>query len=769
MFTLYKSNSLQNATNCLYQNIAQVTDYISLKSAVSCDYVAAKYKEDKRSISNFLKSDVIIMDCDNSHSDNCADWVVLNDIEKTFRNVTFAVHYSRNHMKMKDGKSARPKFHVFFPIDIITNAETYKSMKEQVAEIFPYFDKKALDAGRFFFGTENPEVEIFNYSKNLSQFLNEYNLMSCHETEKVATTEPRTEKIEIAENTKTNIIPDGQRNSTMLKFAEKILKLKGNTDETYKLFLEHSKNCSPLLDDDELQRIWSSAVNFYKGSIATQKDYVAPEKFNSGLFSLEPKDYSDLGQTKVFVNEYRNTLRYSAAMGFIFYNGSYWKQDDLQARSLVQVLTDRQYEEAQMEMKKARQELSNCGALDILMQLGEKKACLSLTTDEQKKAYDYYMHVRKYENFIKERRTSYNINAVLNEIKPDLKIDVDMLDADEFLLNTPSGTIDLRSGETRPHNPKDFITKQTAVAPNDENQQLWLDAVNTFFCGDRALINYVQEIVGLAAIGKVFVEALIIAYGDGQNGKSTFWNTIARVLGNSLYSGKLSAGALTLGYKSNVKAELAEIRGKRLLIASELEEGMRLNTSVVKNVCSTDRILAEKKFQAPFDFTPYHTLVLFTKHLPKVGTIDKGTWRRLLLIPFNATIEDTQDKKNYADTLFKNAGGAILKWIIDGAKRIIAKEFRLEKPQIVEDAINDYRKDNDCFQNFLDECCERGKEYSVQSSVLYNAYQEYCKSTGEPSHHQKVFSNMLTNAGFVNKKVGGKCKMILGLKLLSSC
>ncbi len=108
----------------------------------------------------------------------------------------------------------------------------------------------------------------------------------------------------------------------------------------------------------------------------------------------------------------------------------------------------------------------------------------------------------------------------------------------------------------------------------------------------------------MSLVGKVFSETLIIAYGDGRNGKSTFWNVLARVLGS--YSGKISADALTVGCRRNVKPEMAEAKGKRLLIASELEEGMRLNTSIVKQLCSTDPIEAEKKYKDPFHFEPSH-------------------------------------------------------------------------------------------------------------------------------------------------------------------
>lgn len=108
--------------------------------------------------------------------------------------------------------------------------------------------------------------------------------------------------------------------------------------------------------------------------------------------------------------------------------------------------------------------------------------------------------------------------------------------------------------------------------------------------------------MGLAAIGKVYIEALVIAYGEGRNGKSTFWNTIARVLGT--YSGNMSADTLTVGCKRNVKPELAEAKGKRMIIAAELEEGMRLNTSNVKQLCSTDEIYAEKSTRRRSPMSP---------------------------------------------------------------------------------------------------------------------------------------------------------------------
>ena len=125
----------------------------------------------------------------------------------------------------------------------------------------------------------------------------------------------------------------------------------------------------------------------------------------------------------------------------------------------------------------------------------------------------------------------------------------------------------------REHSPEDFITKITSVSPNQKGMRIWLDSLNLIFQHNQELIDYVQMICGLAAIGKVYVEALIIAYGDGRNGKSTFWNAISRVLG--LYSGNISADTLTVGCRRTSNRN-GQVKGKRLLIAAEMQEGARL-------------------------------------------------------------------------------------------------------------------------------------------------------------------------------------------------
>ena len=746
-FTLYRSNCLEVPENCTYPHKVEVTGKDSLIEAVKHDYVCAEYQGNYRSNDNFIGSDCLPVDCDNDHSDDPDEWVYPSEVATAFPGVAFAVHYSRNHMKAKGGKAARPKFHVFFAIDRVIEPGQYSEMKKLVNSIFPYFDIKALDAARFFFGTKEPEVEIFDGPMTLTTFLADDDFDANMDSGSYGDI----------------VIPEGSRNATLSHYAGRILKRFGNTDEAHKHFAEVAACCQPPLEQSELDSIWRSAQRFY-GKVAAQEGYIPPEQYNQDL-QLKPSDYSDVGQATVLAREYEGKLRYSPSTDFLFYNGRFWEESKPKAQAVAQELTTRQLEEAETEIKKATDEMMKNGAWELLASMGPKKAAMAFSS-EQARSFQKYENATTYRNYAIKRRDSKYITAALKEAHPMVEIDQRQLDADEFLLNTPSATYDLRIGlpSAHEHTPADFITKQTTVDPSDDGMDIWQDALETFFCGDNELIDYVQEIAGLSAIGKVCVEGLIIAYGEGRNGKSTFWNTLSRVLGT--YSGNMSADTLTVGCKRNVKPELAEAKGKRIIIAAELEEGMRLNTSNVKQLCSTDEIYAEKKYKDPFSFVPSHTLVLYTNHLPKVGAIDAGTWRRLIVIPFNAKIEGSSDIKNYADYLFNKAGGAILKWIMTGAKRVIEKDYHIVKPAVVEAAIQKYKDNNDWLSQFLDECCEVGSGLIAKSGEVYNAYRNYCMQVGDYIRSTTDFYTALECAGFERKR-NKSARLILGLQLKS--
>lgn len=678
--TIYDAVTVGSRSNCVYPNPVTVTDADTMRQATAFDHVCAAYKQNYRSVDNFLKADCLPMDCDNDHSDDPDDWLTPFDVAMDFPGVGMIFVYSRSHMKQKGKRCPRPRFHVYFICTETTNSEIYSSWKDRLIADYPYFDDGAKDSARFLFGVKNAAVEVYDGEITIDEFLAD----SFAEWDAAQ-----------------GQIPEGSRNKTMSHYAGRIIKRLGNTEEAHKQFLKEAEKCSPPLDDAELAGIWASAVKF-GAKVAAQEGYIPPEQYNQD-FLLMPEDFSDVGQAIVLSREYMDRLRFSPATDYIVFNGSFWEESQPNAQGIAQELTARQLEEAETEIQRCMKEMSENGAWAMLAAMGAKKA-MAAFSEAQRRSFEKYERAETYRKYaIKHRDTKY-ISAALKEARPMIQIEQRVLDADEFLLNLPSGTCDLRTGAVREHNAQDYITKQTAVDPSGDGMDVWEDALQTFFQGDADLIRYVQEIVGLAAIGKVYIEALVIAYGEGRNGKSTFWNTIARVLGT--YSGNMSADTLTVGCKRNVKPELAEAKGKRMIIAAELEEGMRLNTSNVKQLCSTDEIYAEKKYKAPFSYVPTHTLVLYTNHLPRVGAIDQGTWRRLIVIPFNAKIEGKADIKNYSDFLFKMAGGAVLQWIIEGAKRVIASDYKIVQPRVVQDAIQKYKENNDWLAHFLDDCCE---------------------------------------------------------------
>lgn len=737
--TFYTANCRGNAKNSLYPNKRVVDNEDDFLEVMAFDHVCGEFKEFRRGSDNFLCSDVDVMDCDNDHSDNPEDWIFPESLVERLDDVSFVIVPSRNNQKIKDGKSARPRFHVYFPHDPVTDTASCASLKRAIQKQFPFFDGNALDAARFIFG--NPTEEILWHEGELT--------------------------IDCLVKTPERGIPQGQRNSTMSHFAGRVLKRYGNTDKAYRIFQEEAEKCNPPLEQEELNTIWQSACRFAK-KVQGQEGYVPPEDYNNEFCreSLKPADYSDIGQAKVLAREYGVELRYTAATDYIRFGGQYWIESKQQAVGAAEEFLDLQLTDAKDEVKRTKEALLDQGVAEEHITSGGK-ALEKKIESGQMEAYLAYVSAMAFQAFVMKRRDMKYVVSALQAAKPMLEISVSDLDKDGFLLNTPDGTYYLPDGleGRRDHSPEDYITKITAAAPGEQGKDIWLDALDTIFCGDTALIRYVQQIVGMAAVGRVYLESLIIAYGEGRNGKSTFWNAIARVLGT--YSGNMSADTLTMGCKRNVKPELAEAKGKRLIIAAELEEGMRLNTSVVKQMCSTDEIFAEKKYKDPFSFTPSHTLVLYTNHLPRVGANDPGTWRRLLVIPFNARIEGSSDVKNYADYLVSEAAPAIMAWIIEGAREAISRNFHIPCPACVEAAVKAYREDNDWLGHFLNDCCKTDVTYREKSGELYQEYRSYCARTGEYARSTADFYNALETAGFQRQKTKTG-NFIRGLRIAES-
>lgn len=750
--TLFHADVVGKAANCAYPHKVVVADTDALKCVIAHDHVCATYKNNYRNIANFQMSDVVPMDIDNDHSDDPADWITEDKMDELFGSIDYVLVPSRHHMLPKDGKSARPRYHVYFPIENCTDADEYAAIKVALQKAYTFFDDNALDAARFLFGADADEVVWHEGWMLITDDL-------------VIEETPAEDDEDFDGGSIHGPITEGSRNNTLSRFAGKVLKRYGECDKAHEVFLEQAAKCEPPLDDSELKTIWFSAIKFFRNKVSSQEGYVAPDQYNDDFDtkSLKPEDYSDVGQAKVLSREYGDELKFTAATDFIRFDGEVWVEDKQMAVGACVEFLDLQLQDAKDSIEEAQKALVKAGYDESAVKQGSKAIAKDIKSEHLGLFY-MLVGAEKYLAFAMKRRDYKYITSALNVSKSMLTIKVSDLDKDPVLLNTPRATYNLEKGVTgeQPHDPFDLITKITECSPGDEGMDIWLEALETFFCGDAELIEYVQKVIGLAAIGKVYEEFIIIAYGDGANGKSTFWNTIARVLGT--YSGKISSDILTMGNKVNAQPEMAELKGKRLIIASEMQEGVRLNTAMVKQLCSTDEIQACKKYKDPFHFVPSHQVVLYTNHLPKVGANDDGIWRRLKVIPFNAKIKGNSDIKNYADYLYEKAAPAIMKWIIEGAEKVSKTDHKVDDPKCVKDAVAAYREDNDWLGHFLTDCCDVGDGFTEKSGEFYQQYRAYCIQSGEYTRSTTDFYAAVEKAGFVRRK-GTNGTLVYGLKL----
>lgn len=751
--TIYTANGRGDEKNVLYPHEINIDTKQKLDASIfENDYVSALYKGNYRSNDNFIKTNCIMADIDNDHSEEESEWFTAEDVKSALRGVPFIIHYSRNHMKDKQVTKAngtleirqkRPKFHLIIATNEITSKEDFDVLLTRFASLFPFIDKKAKDAAHFFFGTEHPKAELFDGYMPLNELLDEMEFDNAVENKE---------------------IPEGERNATMYLYATKVLKRYGDSENARILYDEKATSCNPLLEDNELETIWKSAVRFYQKVVVVDPSYKNPDEYID-TNSYAPTDYSDVAQARLIDKYFANELKYSAATLNIVYRNNKWEESESGAQAIAQELTERQLREAERLIIEYFQKCKVLGVFGIVANSKKKEIDGSLN-DKQKEAYYGYLDAKKYKEYVIKRRASHAISASLKEVRPMVEIDSTMLDANPFLLNTPGGTYDLRKGVKglREHRAEDLITKMTTVAPSLKGKGVWDKFLHTVFGGNQNLIDYVQEMCGITLIGKVYVEAFIIAYGDGGNGKSTFFNSISHVIGD--YHGSIASDVLTTGIKRDKQADLAELRGKRLVIAAETKVGDSLDESTIKRMCSTDKINACKKYKDPFDFVPSHTLVVYTNNLPKVNTIDDGTWRRIIVIPFKHKFTGTEDIKNYAEVLVEEAGEYILYWLIEGAKKAIDNKFHIEPPAEVIDAIKGYKEQSDTITMFLQEKCDTSdKKAECPSGELYAKYRAYCYEMGEKARSTTDFNVVLSKNGFIKVKKNSRF-YIKGISIL---
>ncbi len=319
---------------------------------------------------------------------------------------------------------------------------------------------------------------------------------------------------------------------------------------------------------------------------------------------------------------------------------------------------------------------------------------------------------------------------------------VDQWDSDPWLLNTPGGVVNLRTGKTQLHKPEDYMTKLTAVSPSGDCH-LWKESLKTATAGNIELQNFMQRMAGYALTGSTKEHALFFLYGTGGNGKGLFLNTITAILRD--YTAISSMDTFTASKSERHSTELAMLRGARIVTAQETEEGRRWAESKIKALTGGDPVTARFMRQDNFTFIPQFKLIIAGNHKPGLRNVDAAIRRRFYLIPFTVTIPPDKIDKDLPEK-FKAEWPGILRWMIEGC--LTWQKKGLVAPQIVAEATEEYLSSEDILGAWIGERCELNGSGFEQIGDLYQDFVGWCKNTGEYFGSKTDFSQKMSNRGF---------------------
>ena len=361
------------------------------------------------------------------------------------------------------------------------------------------------------------------------------------------------------------------------------------------------------------------------------------------------------------------------------------------------------------------------------------------------------------------------LSAMLKLAAADVPVAVDELDANPWLLNCPNGTLDLRTGELRPHRREDYLTK---LCPTNFNPEAGSYHFDRFLEGvfDGPTIDFMQRFFGYCLTGNVSEQILAVCYGVGSNGKSTLLNAVQDTLGPD-YTMAAPSALLTVKKSETHPTELADLFGKRFVVSQETEDGNRLAESLVKQMTGGDRIRARRMREDFWQFLPTHKLVLCTNYKPRVKGNDHAIWRRLVLIPFaqkfwnpdkgeTGPAELRQDKTLPAK--LESEAEGILAWMVQGC--LEWQRSGLQIPDSVRAATAEYRSEQDTLGRFTDACCIRGDGVRVKFSDLFNNLETWCNDGGDTVPSKRIVGAWLKDNGFKEKTSNGRWYLGIALK-----
>lgn len=454
---------------------------------------------------------------------------------------------------------------------------------------------------------------------------------------------------------------------------------------------------------------------------------------------------TDLGNAERFRERYRGRLLFCAAIGWLAWDGRRWSKDG--AEELVKIAEHDTVRAIQAEAEAVREtgvrDRGEDGARDFVV--------------EVKRSGEEVLYSDKIARWGRSSEAANKLGALSKRGAPYLSIGVDKLDADRMKINVANGTLIVeRSGEGdyvkfRPHDPTDLITKLSPVNYDKAAKCDVYDAFLSRIQPNQTMRRFLHQWAGLSLTGDTSEQKLAFLYGKGRNGKSTLvdiWSTVAGDYGETvpietfLDHGK-SRGA------GQATPDLAILPGVRMLRTSEPEKGSKLAESLIKLVTGGEPIQARHLNRDFFKFYPRFKLTMSGNYRPQIGGTDEGIWRRMRLVPFAISIPKEEVDIHLADKLRKEASG-ILNRMLDGLRDWC--DHGLIEPDEVADATAQYRSDSDPLGRFLQVCVEASAGARVQSSVMHELFDAWCKASGEKTWSPRGLGLALKERGFVAKQ-----------------
>ena len=441
------------------------------------------------------------------------------------------------------------------------------------------------------------------------------------------------------------------------------------------------------------------------------------EENAAGEVLLPLTDYTDVGNARAFASLYKEQFAYTEEFGWCFFTGLNWelgkshdaRQAGIEFAENLMYLAKRYWEKLE----------DKCAEEGCTPSSREGKIIMA-------PAIEFMKHAER-------TNSERGITSLLSLAESMMRVPATLFDSNPWVLNTPNVVVDLRTGEAYPPAWNHYNSMMTGIVyePDAPNNGLWDEFLQQIFCKDKDLISYMQMVLGAACVGKVYEEKLLIAVGSGSNGKSTMFNVLKAVLGD--YCVNVNPDILMDKVNYEQQVAVTSIKGRRLVIGQETESGQKLSTASVKRMVSSDSMIGRVLHRGYIEFEPTHTIMLATNHLPKVTDDDEGTWRRLTVVPFNATIPREEIITNYQDILLSEDGAYVLKWLIEGAVRFYENGCTFsDVPYAVNRSTWEYRtRERSSVETFCEDCLEfvdqvKYPDVWIASNDLYEAYKEWC-------------------------------------------